>query len=47
MTDKVDPHVFVVMGGSGDLMGRKLLPALYHLSNDGLLDERCLVLALL
>jgi glucose-6-phosphate 1-dehydrogenase len=26
----VDPHLFVVLGGTGDLMRRKLLRALYH-----------------
>jgi glucose-6-phosphate 1-dehydrogenase len=40
----VDPHVFVVMGGTGDLMARKLLPAIYHLTNQGFLKERCVVL---
>jgi glucose-6-phosphate 1-dehydrogenase len=45
MTDiLVDPHVFVVFGGRGDLMARKLLPALYHLRRQGFLHERCLVL---
>ncbi len=41
----VDSHIFVVMGGRGDLMARKLLPALYHLSRQGFLDKRCVVLA--
>jgi glucose-6-phosphate 1-dehydrogenase len=41
---RVDPHVFVVFGGRGDLMARKLLPALYHLTNQGLVDQRCQVL---
>jgi glucose-6-phosphate 1-dehydrogenase len=27
---KVEPHLFVVLGGTGDLMRRKLLPALYR-----------------
>lgn len=27
---KVEPHLFVVLGATGDLMRRKLLPALYH-----------------
>jgi glucose-6-phosphate 1-dehydrogenase len=40
----VDPHIFVVMGGRGDLMARKLLPALYHLANQGHIGERCVVL---
>ena len=35
----VAPHVFVVFGATGDLMRRKLLPALYHLANEGHLGE--------
>ncbi len=31
----VDPHLFVVLGGSGDLMRRKLFPALYRLAEHG------------
>ena len=38
--EQVDPHVFVVFGATGDLMMRKLLPALYHLANNGNLGER-------
>jgi glucose-6-phosphate 1-dehydrogenase len=34
-----DPHVIVVFGGNGDLAQCKLLPALYHLENEGLLPE--------
>ncbi len=30
-----DPHVFVIMGGTGDLAARKLLPSLYRLHADG------------
>ena len=33
---RVAPHLFVVLGGTGDLMRRKLLPALYHLRQQGL-----------
>jgi len=36
----VEPHVFVILGGTGDLTRRKLLPALYHLRNQGVLDIR-------
>jgi glucose-6-phosphate 1-dehydrogenase len=39
----VDPHVFVVMGGTGDLMARKLLPALYHLASEGFIDKRTVI----
>ncbi|MGH2827707.1 MAG: glucose-6-phosphate dehydrogenase [Actinomycetota bacterium] len=34
-----EPHVIVVFGGNGDLSKRKLLPALFHLENAGLLPE--------
>ncbi|WP_309497160.1 glucose-6-phosphate dehydrogenase [Sulfurovum sp.] len=30
----------IIFGGHGDLSFRKLMPALYHLSNDGYLDEK-------
>ena len=30
-----NPHTFAVFGGTGDLMGRKLLPALYSLTRTG------------
>jgi glucose-6-phosphate 1-dehydrogenase len=29
-----EPHLFVVFGGTGDLMARKLLPAIYRLSTE-------------
>ncbi|MHB8994431.1 MAG: glucose-6-phosphate dehydrogenase [Armatimonadota bacterium] len=32
-----EPHLFVVLGGSGDLMRTKLLPALWHLTQNGYL----------
>jgi glucose-6-phosphate 1-dehydrogenase len=34
-----DPCVVVIFGASGDLTKRKLLPALYHLEQSGLLPE--------
>lgn len=34
-----DPCLVVIFGASGDLTKRKLLPALYHLEQDGLLPE--------
>ena len=40
----IDSHVFVVFGGRGDLMARKLLPALYHISESGLFDGRVAIL---
>ncbi len=36
----VEPHVFVVVGGTGDLTHRKLLPALYHLRDQGVLEKQ-------
>jgi glucose-6-phosphate 1-dehydrogenase len=34
-----EPCIFVVFGASGDLTKRKLLPALFHLKEAGLLPE--------
>ena len=46
MTGKTAPrHLVVVMGGTGDLMRRKLLPALWHLISGGLLSESSIVMA--
>ncbi len=42
--ERIEPHLFVVMGATGDLMQRKLLPALYRLSAQGLLKGRCIIL---
>ena len=36
----VEPHVFVILGATGDLTRRKLLPALYHLRDQGILETR-------
>lgn len=36
----VEPHVFVILGGTGDLTSRKLLPALYHLRGQGVLEKK-------
>ncbi len=33
-----------IFGGHGDLAFRKLMPALYHLSNNGYLDEKSRVI---
>ena len=35
---QVEPHVFVILGATGDLTRRKLLPALYHLRDQGILE---------
>lgn len=36
----VEAHTFVILGATGDLTRRKLLPALYHLGDHGVLDRR-------
>jgi glucose-6-phosphate 1-dehydrogenase len=43
--ETTQPHIFVAFGGTGDLMGRKLLPALYKLSKQGLMDPDSRILA--
>jgi glucose-6-phosphate 1-dehydrogenase len=40
----VPPHLFVVFGATGDLMQRKLLPALYRLHQQGRLPAGSLIL---
>jgi glucose-6-phosphate 1-dehydrogenase len=37
---KLEPAIIVIFGITGDLAGRYLLPALYHLVKDGLLHEK-------
>src|SRR5260370_41582613 len=39
----LEPCIFVVFGASGDLMKRKLLPAMFHLRQAGLLAGEILV----
>lgn len=41
---KVDPHVFVVFGGTGDLAQRKLIPSLYRLIRNEEAGDRCVAL---
>ena len=36
---KAGPCVIVIFGASGDLTRRKLMPSLFHLMKDGLLDD--------
>ena len=40
----VDPHIFVIFGGTGDLAERKLIPSLYRLIASEEVGERCVVL---
>jgi len=41
----VQPHLLVILGGTGDLTARKLLPALFELTREGRLDGPHAVLA--
>jgi glucose-6-phosphate 1-dehydrogenase len=36
----LSPHVFVIMGATGDLTQRKLIPALYRIMSEGGADDR-------
>ena len=38
---KTPPTIIVIFGASGDLTARKLAPAIFNLSKDGLLPESC------
>jgi glucose-6-phosphate 1-dehydrogenase len=40
----VDPHVFVIFGGTGDLARRKLIPSLYRLISENGIGDQCVVL---
>jgi glucose-6-phosphate 1-dehydrogenase len=44
--ESVPPHVFAVFGATGDLMERKLLPALYDLTDKGFLPQRHAILGI-
>ena len=39
MEQTVEPHIFIVLGATGDLTRRKLLPALYHLRDQSNLEK--------
>ncbi len=39
----IEHHLFVILGVTGDLTRRKLLPAVYHLTAQGILMDRCLI----
>lgn len=42
---QTEQHIFVVFGGTGDLMERKLLPAMFHLLDQGLIEQnQCVIL---
>ena len=40
MAESVEPHLFVILGATGDLTRRKLLPALFHLRAYGELEKQ-------
>ncbi|KXK54920.1 MAG: glucose-6-phosphate 1-dehydrogenase [Chlorobi bacterium OLB7] len=44
MKVSVEPHLFIIFGATGDLMHRKLLPALYRLVTGGHLTKKCVIL---
>lgn len=42
---RIEPHLFVILGGTGDLNQRKLLPALFHGTSGKPIDARILGIA--
>jgi glucose-6-phosphate 1-dehydrogenase len=44
-TDQLEPTVFVIFGGAGDLTWRKLIPALFDLSQDRSLPTQFAIIA--
>ena len=40
----IDPHLFVILGATGDLTGRKLMPALHSLARQGKLGPHSFIL---
>jgi glucose-6-phosphate 1-dehydrogenase len=44
MTRRVDKHLFVILGASGDLARRKLIPSLYRMISANDIGDRCIVL---
>ena len=45
MTGRVEPHLFVIFGGTGDLARRKLIPSLYELLVDKELTDQVAILS--
>ena len=41
---QVHPHIFVIMGATGNLTRLKLFPALYRLFEQGVLSGKCVIL---
>ncbi len=44
MTHEVDRHLFVILGATGDLTRRKLLPSLYRIITENAIGHRCIVM---
>jgi glucose-6-phosphate 1-dehydrogenase len=44
--DQLEPTVFVIFGGASDLTWRKLVPALFDLSQDRSLPAQCAIIAM-
>jgi len=44
MTLEVDRHLFVILGATGDLTRRKLLPSLYRIITENAIGDRCIVM---
>ena len=44
MADGIEPHLFVILGATGDLTGRKILPALSELLARNAVGPKCLIL---
>jgi len=44
VSEQAEPHLFVIVGATGDLNERKLLPAVYRLMRGGHLDDRSRIL---
>lgn len=42
---EIDRHLMIVLGGTGDLMHRKILPAMRRLTEEGALREKTVILA--
>jgi glucose-6-phosphate 1-dehydrogenase len=40
---RTEPCILTIFGATGDLTMRKLLPAIYNLTRDGMLNERTVV----
>ncbi|MFW5867182.1 MAG: glucose-6-phosphate dehydrogenase [Armatimonadota bacterium] len=45
MASEIDRHLMIVPGGTGDLMRRKILPAMRRLTEEGALKDRVVILA--